>query len=91
MEPSTSYETRPLLRLLDDRQIAEIHAATLECLETTGAEVRHEEALSLLGDAGAQSAASRRQEAGRSARWFRGLLVGRGSGDARSRAPPLDL
>ncbi len=48
----TQYRLRTVA--LDERVCSEVHQATLEVLEGTGVDVRHEKALALLGKAGAR-------------------------------------
>lgn len=45
--------SRPEFRLLSEKQLVELHAGSLQILETTGVTVHCEEALALLADAGA--------------------------------------
>lgn len=44
---------KPQFRILSDRQIEELHSATLQILERTGVTFECQEAISILGDAGA--------------------------------------
>jgi trimethylamine--corrinoid protein Co-methyltransferase len=50
---------KPRLSVLDDEQIGQIHAATLEVLERTGVQIGHPRALELLHGAGARVAGQR--------------------------------
>ncbi|MBR9985504.1 MAG: trimethylamine methyltransferase family protein, partial [Desulfosarcina sp.] len=45
---------KPRLRVINDAQIAQIHAATLDVLERTGIKITHPKALEILAGAGAQ-------------------------------------
>ncbi len=45
---------KPRLHVLDDKQIEQIHLATLEVLERTGVQITHPQALELLDGAGAR-------------------------------------
>ncbi|SLM30229.1 Trimethylamine:corrinoid methyltransferase [Desulfamplus magnetovallimortis] len=45
---------KPRLMVINDDQIAQIHAATLEVLERTGVKMTHKEGLEILGSAGAR-------------------------------------
>jgi len=53
MRPNYSQFNGPQFRVLSDKQIEEFHLATLQILERTGVTFECEEALKLLGDAGA--------------------------------------
>ncbi|MFC1912083.1 trimethylamine methyltransferase family protein [Chloroflexota bacterium] len=53
MRPSYSQFNGPQFRVLSDKQIEELHLATLQILERTGVTFECQEALQLLGDAGA--------------------------------------
>ena len=53
----TNYEElnfRPKLQVINERQIAQIHAATLEVLERTGVQITQPKALEILSGAGAR-------------------------------------
>ncbi|MCK4221887.1 MAG: trimethylamine methyltransferase family protein, partial [Dehalococcoidia bacterium] len=43
----------PQFRILSDKQIEELHFATLQILERTGVDFECQEAIEILGDAGA--------------------------------------
>jgi len=53
MRPNYSQFNGPQFRVLSDKQTEELHLATLQILERTGVTFECEEALKLLGDAGA--------------------------------------
>ncbi|MCG8615747.1 MAG: trimethylamine methyltransferase family protein [Desulfobacterales bacterium] len=51
-QPLTPGQFTPAMKILDDNQLAEIHAATLKVLENTGVSIKHPKGREILAEAG---------------------------------------